>query len=267
MAKRILYAIPALCLLFTLVYFHGLYAQLLLAGVTVACTHEMMSALKGCARPMRGVGYAYAALIFPAYAFAGGFAGVLGLLVLGVMAVLSVLVLSERDAPDGLMTALCMLYPGLFCAFMIALVAAPPPAASRFLLIIAFGAAVATDTFAYLAGRLFGRHKLLPAVSPKKTVEGAVGGLLFGTAAVAALGISLQAAFGVNIRPLWYVALGFGLSVMTQMGDLAASYIKRRFGIKDFGHIMGEHGGVLDRLDSVLFICPAVFAFYLLIAA
>ena len=81
------------------------------------------------------------------------------------------------------------------------------------------------------------------------------------------LGVTLQDYFGVGMNPLWYVLLGLVLSVMTQIGDLAASLVKRRLGIKDYGYIMGEHGGAMDRLDSVLFISPAVFAFYYVLVA
>ena len=265
MVKRILYAIPALALFFSVLYLHGLYAQLVIAAAALLCAHEMMRALKSVSRPVFALGYLYTVLLYPAYAFAGGFCGVAVLLVLGVMLAVCVPMLSGRDAAGSMVTALTMIYPGLFAAFLLALAITPEPEMSRFLLIIAFGAAVVTDTFAYMIGRLFGKHKLLPAVSPKKTVEGAIGGLVFGTAVVWALGFGLQNLFGVGIEPLWYLALGFALSILSQLGDLAASFIKRRLGIKDFGSFMGEHGGALDRLDSVLFISPAVFGFYLLI--
>lgn len=267
MTKRILYAIPALLLLASVLYFHGVYAQIVVAAVALLCAHEMMRSVTPKARPLRGLVYAYTALLLPAYSFVSGFVGIMALLVLSVMILLIALVLSGRGALDGLLTALPMLYPGLFFAVMLAIVVTPSPDTSRFLLIMAFGAAIITDTFAYLSGRLLGKHKLIPAVSPKKTVEGAVGGLVFGTGAVVLLGIGLGQPFGIELKPLWLLALGVVLSILTQMGDLAASYIKRRLDIKDFGHIMGEHGGVLDRLDSVLFIGPAVFAFYMLIAA
>lgn len=267
MGKRILYAIPALALLLSAIYVHGLYAQLVVAAVAVLCVHEMMAAEAGVGRPMRALGYGYAALLYPAYAYVGGLTGVAILTALCVMAVFAVLVLTGRDAADGLVTALPMLYPGLFCAFLLALFCIENADISRFLVIIAFGSAVITDSFAYFCGRLFGKHKLIPKVSPKKTVEGAVGGLVFGTGAVVLLGALLQERFHIGMNPLWYALLGLVLSALTQIGDLAASFVKRRLGVKDYGHIMGEHGGALDRLDSVLFICPAVFAFYFVLVA
>lgn len=81
------------------------------------------------------------------------------------------------------------------------------------------------------------------------------------------LGMLLQPLFGVHLSVWWYLPLGIVLSVLAQVGDLAASSMKRWFGIKDFRRMMGPYGGVMDRLDSVLFIAPVVFAFYMIIVA
>ena len=267
MVKRVLIAIPALALLVSVIWIHGLYAKIVVALIGVLCVHEMMNAASGMSRPMRAVGYAFAVLLYPAYQYVGGQTGVAILLTVGVMVVFTVLVFSGRSVVDGLFTVLPMAYPGLFFASMLGLLCTPPVQASRFLLLIAFGSAVITDTFAYFGGMLFGRHKLAETISPKKTVEGAISGTIFGTAAVLAFGALMQNSFGVYLQTWSYLPLGLVLSILGQVGDLSASAVKRRFGIKDFGHIMGEHGGAMDRLDSVLFICPAVFAFYTIIVA
>ncbi|MBE6683363.1 MAG: phosphatidate cytidylyltransferase [Ruminococcaceae bacterium] len=102
-----------------------------------------------------------------------------------------------------------------------------------------------TDTFAYFSGMLFGKKKLCPEISPKKTIAGAVGGTLFGTAAgVIVLWIAID-------KPLLGI-IALPLSIISQFGDLAASVIKRRFGVKDYGKIFPGHGGVLDRFDSII---------------
>ena len=102
-----------------------------------------------------------------------------------------------------------------------------------------------TDTFAYFSGMLFGNKKLCPNISPKKTVAGAIGGTLFGTlAGVVVLWIALG-------KPLLGL-IALPLSIVSQFGDLAASVIKRRFGVKDYGRIFPGHGGVLDRFDSII---------------
>ena len=134
------------------------------------------------------------------------------------------------------------------------------------------------DTCAYFAGRAFGKHKLCPVVSPKKTVEGAVGGVLGSMAAgcVLTLVYSLLSAkynvISIQVQPKHYlVLLGMGAvaSVLGILGDLFASSVKRQVGIKDYGTIFPGHGGILDRFDSVMFIAPFVsiavrYFFYLL---
>ena len=123
------------------------------------------------------------------------------------------------------------------------------------------------DTAAYFAGRAFGRHKLAPIVSPHKTVEGAVGGVLGSMAAgcVLTLVYSLLSAkynvISIQVQPKHYlVLLGMGAvaSVLGILGDLFASSVKRQVGIKDYGTIFPGHGGILDRFDSVMFIAPFV---------
>jgi phosphatidate cytidylyltransferase len=250
------------------VYLHGWFAAVAVALIGVLCVHEMLNAVShGTARPMRAAAYAFAALLFPAYHFAGGLTGIAALFMLCVIAVCVLVVVTGRSGADGAATVLPMVYPGLFLGALVMVLRMPEKAQSQFLLIMAFGAAIVTDSFAYFCGRLLGRHKLAPAISPKKTVEGAVGGTVFGAGAVVALGLLLQPMCGLPISPWIYVALGLVLSVLSQIGDLTASVVKRQYGVKDYGRIMGPHGGAMDRLDSVLFISPAVLVFYYLIAS
>ena len=123
------------------------------------------------------------------------------------------------------------------------------------------------DTFAYFAGRAFGKHKLAPIVSPNKTVEGAIGGIcgsmLIGVIATVIYGMlsGRYAAFTVEVTVRHYlVVVGMGAiaSVLGILGDLFASAVKRQVGIKDYGTIFPGHGGILDRFDSVMFIAPFV---------
>jgi phosphatidate cytidylyltransferase len=123
-----------------------------------------------------------------------------------------------------------------------------------------------SDTFAYFCGTALGKHKLAPHISPKKTVEGSVGGLLGTALALAVYGLIMRHLFdlhGVNYALL--ALLGVFCSVFGQIGDLSASIIKRECGIKDFGKILPGHGGMLDRFDSVLFVAPLVYYFLIFI--
>ena len=123
---------------------------------------------------------------------------------------------------------------------------------------VALGA-IATDTGAFFIGTYFGKHKLIPDVSPKKTVEGAIGGAL-----ICVLAISLYGALVFNKvaykNPLWqYIIMGVLCGAVAQIGDLAASCIKRYCGIKDFGKIVPGHGGILDRMDSAILLSPLIY--------
>lgn len=116
-----------------------------------------------------------------------------------------------------------------------------------------------TDTFAYFSGYFFGKHKLIPAVSPKKTVEGAVGGSLATTVVYGVYGWFVTGDVTLTVI---LTAVGLAASIVSQFGDLSASLIKRHWGIKDYGNLFPGHGGVLDRFDSIL----AVSAFLYLIS-
>lgn len=115
------------------------------------------------------------------------------------------------------------------------------------------------DTGAYTAGRIFGKHKLSPKLSPKKTWEGAAGGFAATTASVFLVRFFMLP--GITI--LVAVLLSFLLSVSCQIGDLAESFIKRGVGVKDSGSLIPGHGGILDRIDALLFGAPVVYFFSL----
>ncbi len=124
-------------------------------------------------------------------------------------------------------------------------------------LLVFFGAWV-TDTFAYFTGRFFGKHKLNPEISPKKTIEGSIGGMAFCMLAFAGFGLVMQFAFDLRVNYWMLLAAGLICSFVSQIGDLITSLIKREHGVKDFGVIFPGHGGVLDRFDSILAISPVL---------
>lgn len=113
------------------------------------------------------------------------------------------------------------------------------------------------DTAAYFAGRLLGRHKLAPVISPNKTIEGFMAGLA-ASAALTVFYLSRQPPF--SCRPIWWLALiGIGLGALAQAGDLFESIFKRAVGVKDSSTALAAHGGFLDRVDSLLFTIPAFY--------
>nr|MBQ6241588.1 phosphatidate cytidylyltransferase [Lachnospiraceae bacterium] len=131
---------------------------------------------------------------------------------------------------------------------------------------LVFIASWGSDTLAYCAGRLFGRHKMTPELSPKKTWEGAAGGVLGG----ALLGFLYALAFRSHLQFLGDPLLATPLlcaagSIVSQIGDLAASAVKRSVGVKDYGNLIPGHGGILDRFDSVIVTAPLVYYLLLLV--
>ncbi len=124
-----------------------------------------------------------------------------------------------------------------------------------------FAIAIGSDTGAYLVGTRFGKRKLVPLLSPNKTVEGAFGGLLGSVVLCILVGLGIVLLFEdvhIDAIPVFAVMGLFG-SVVSQLGDLVASGMKRQTGIKDFGKIMPGHGGVVDRMDSFLVVAPYVY--------
>ena len=145
---------------------------------------------------------------------------------------------------------LCVVYPELFqrshCVFLI---------------LSAMYCAWMSDTWAYFVGSKLGKHKLAPKISPKKSVEGAIGGV-FGTTLVCVVTYFIcdYTCFRNDTLNVWMVLLGaIVLAILGMCGDLSASVIKRNFGEKDFGNLFPGHGGVLDRIDSFLVTMPAMY--------
>lgn len=128
----------------------------------------------------------------------------------------------------------------------------------KYLILVPLIAAFGSDAFALFAGMAFGKRKLAPELSPKKTVEGAMGGFVGAVALCLVYAAVLQLGFACQVNYLAFAVYGGLGSVVSQIGDLSFSYIKRQYGLKDFGNIFPGHGGVLDRFDSVIFCAPLV---------
>ena len=128
----------------------------------------------------------------------------------------------------------------------------------RAYLLLPFILSFACDTFAYFVGCSIGKHRLAPKVSPKKSVEGFLGGLIGNALCGLLFAFCMDRCFGANIGYGAMVVLALVCGTVAQIGDLSFSLIKREFGIKDYGHLFLGHGGVLDRFDSVLFVTPFI---------
>jgi phosphatidate cytidylyltransferase len=197
-----------------------------------------------------------AALPLAAYAGEEYFLGA----IIGVIAVLSgAFTLTEdppRDVQDWVWGVAIALYFGALASYFVLLREHPN---GRDLLFFTVITVWATDTGAYAVGRFIGRHKLAPAISPGKTLEGTLGSLVTGFIAVFVLNEALDLGFALEHR----IALGLILPPLIGVADLAESALKRSLSIKDSSGLVPGHGGIADRLDSLLFAAPAVY-YYLL---
>ena len=136
----------------------------------------------------------------------------------------------------------------------------------NFYIWLVFIGAFLTDTCAYFIGCRFGKRKLCPSISPNKTVEGAIGGLVGGGLAFVLFGIIVNIFFAESLGDKHFslillFVLGIISAIASEIGDLVASSIKRQFNIKDFGNLLPGHGGILDRCDSIILVAPIIFLF------
>ncbi|MCF0151329.1 MAG: phosphatidate cytidylyltransferase [Firmicutes bacterium] len=157
----------------------------------------------------------------------------------------------DHDVFDGPLAALAALYIGYFSIHIVL------TSENTSWIWLVFLSAFGTDTMAYFTGYFLGKHKLCPNLSPKKTVEGAVGGVL-GSMLLCLL-------YGLLFEPsgaVYCAAAGLFASPFAQAGDLIASAFKRKMGIKDYGKLIPGHGGVMDRIDSVLLTAPVIYYVY-----
>ena len=135
----------------------------------------------------------------------------------------------------------------------------------RYLVFVPFVLAFLSDTGAYFAGYFFGKHKLAPVISPKKTIEGMVGGVLGAMVGMVIYCLILQFGFDFKCNYMFALIYGFVGSFAAVFGDLCFSVVKRQTGIKDYGNLIPGHGGILDRFDSMMVVGPLAEVLLLLL--
>jgi phosphatidate cytidylyltransferase len=166
-------------------------------------------------------------------------------------------VASGRPGPEILRNAAAALFPIVYIGLPLGALAAVRVLGGREAVLLMMATIVISDSAQYYTGRALGRRPLAPTISPKKTVEGAVGGLVFGT-----LAFVVGARFVFGTAPALLVTLvGASIAALGIVGDLFESLLKRSAGVKDSGALIPGHGGVLDRIDSWLFAAPVYYVF------
>ena len=251
MVQRTGTAIGLLLAALTLVAFREAVFPYIYMLTAVSAQWEMVKALKaGGYRPMTAVVMAFIVLLYPAWVWYK--LGCILVFCLAGFAILAIYVCrKDRSLRDVMASLFALCYPGSGFLFMILLNSIQPPAMATFGFAAAILVPAVGDIFAFLTGKYLGKTPLAPHVSPNKTVEGTVGGALGGALTMVLLGLAARQ-WGIS-WPLWqYLLFGLAVDVFGQVGDLVASGIKRTMGIKDFSRCLGSHGGVLDRMDSIL---------------
>lgn len=268
MKTRIITALVALLIFIPVLIFSGTFLFPTVCGLlAIVAVYEMLS----CTGVLKNPAVAIPSFLGAGAAMVGvGFLSRLGsgeerflqYLLIGVYVylfwMLTVAVFSKGKLPVGdALTTAGMVFYIVFGFASVVLLRYEPYGAYLYLLI--FLSAWLTDSGAYFAGVFFGKHKLIPDVSPKKTVEGAIGGIVTCVLTFVIFGVIVGAISDLTPHYIRLALVGAVVSVISMIGDLIASLVKRKYGVKDYGKLFPGHGGVLDRFDSVLATAPFLF--------
>ncbi len=237
-------------------------AVIALAGLALFEVYGLAGRIAAAARPWRSAGIAGSILLLGLLSFAPSWrwtAVAALLLLLGSLASLLIGPL-EVGWSRWAITVAGLIYVGAPCAALILLRDGSSPSGRAWVL-VACAATWGCDTAAFFVGRAVGRRPFFPGISPKKTLEGTIGGILGGS--VITVGVAWAAGLS---HPLWLIALiGLSGSIAAVLGDLVESAIKRAAGVKDSGTLIPGHGGIMDRIDSLLFVASLVLCWRLVL--
>jgi len=254
-ARRILIAIPWIAFAIAIAVLGGLVFALAMVGIGLLCLREYFL-MTAPLRPVRMAAY----IALPAIVLAAYFGTAFNVLLFATASFPLIFVFGARRHPrEGIVvsmgvTVLGAVWIGLPLVHAVLLRDLPDHGAA--LLIDVLVGTFATDTGAYATGRMFGSHRIAPDLSPNKTIEGLIGGFLIGTMAFWFAGLYQDWLSGADA-----LIIGAAVAAIAPIGDLFASMVKRDLGTKDTGKLFGPHGGLLDRLDAVLF--TIVVGYYL----
>ncbi len=254
---RLISGIILVIIAFTTIFYGGdvLFATLLV--VSLIGLMEIYRAVRIEKTPLGGVGYLAAALYYALLRFDRK-EDILMLAILLLVALMAVYVFSfPKYVSEQVTTAFFGVF---YVAVMLSYIYQTRLLAEGLYLVgLVFLCSWGCDTCAYCVGVLIGKHKMAPKLSPKKSVEGAVGGLL-GAALLGALyALAIRKWGGADAKWEIYALICFVGGMISMVGDLAASAIKRNHDIKDYGKLIPGHGGILDRFDSVIFTAPVIY--------
>ncbi len=255
--KRLGSGIILLAAAIALFYMGGMPLLIAFCIISLIGQRELYQAIGIDRKGLSAIGYVMTALYY-VLIYCGGMAYMTEMIVLSLLCFMTAYVITfpeyKTEQVTGAFFGVC--YVSVLMSFVYHTRALPDGVYFVWLILLS---AWGSDTLAYCAGRLFGRHKMAAQLSPKKTIEGAVGGI----AGAALLGLIYGSIFRHGFTtdyPQAVCALACAAgAVISMIGDLAASAIKRNHNIKDYGSLIPGHGGILDRFDSMLFAAPAIY--------
>lgn len=262
--KRVLSGIILFPILAIILIFGNKYlVDVFISIIAIMSLHEFYKAFKGKANPIQWIGYITAGLICFIHLIPSEY--ILPSITLVIL--INVLVLFTQVVVTSMKRNITDIAISLFgvCYIVFFLMFAPLIRDNlqdgKILIWYVFFAAWGTDIFAFSIGRMFGKHKFTE-ISPNKSLEGCAGGILGSIICVLIYTVICNNIWNLEINYLYAFGISVFLSIISQIGDLAASSVKRHCNIKDYSNLIPGHGGILDRIDSVLFILP--FAYFLL---
>lgn len=273
MKTRILAAIPIALILIAALVLQSFVLLALVIFLSIIAQKEMLGALSSDGTvPVKSIAYIFAA-VTPVFAYFHSTIIIFAYMIMIILLFIVCMFGKKYDFKSFTSTLLCTLYPQFFFVFIYLLIYGFMNmdfiGSNPFPLLMAVIPPIFSDIFAYFIGMAFGKKKLCPEISPKKTVAGAWGGIIGGV--IAGVLIWLFFASGIVFGGLTWdmgvvaiIIMGAIVAFISQLGDLSASFIKRHYGIKDYGNLIPGHGGILDRMDSILFSVPVVYIFMII---
>lgn len=271
MIQRIITGVTLIAVLALLLFLDGwFFAVGAFAAIALAVHEELQALVKGGHAPVQWPSFAALAISVPLMM---SYSSLVIIPILTLMSFCVLLQVMRRENPDlidvvvSVLPMLTLVLPGM-CLFGI--LDTEPQALRTMLLCMVFAVAVGGDTFAYFVGSRIGGKKLCPNISPNKTVAGAIGGLfgsIFG-AALVTFGFMLAAPGQAAYPPVWAnLLVGLVGGLAGQVGDLFASMVKRHCQVKDFGTLFPGHGGMMDRMDSIVFTAIIIYCYRVILMA
>ena len=262
MIKRSLTVVIGLPIVLLLVHLGGLFLVIFCAIIAFLGQLELYTAISGKGKPIHLLGYIFTGIYFAAlYSFGAGYELLLMLTIFIILSQICLVVFFKKLTLNEIMTTVYgILYIPVLLAFIIL---TRELELGNYYVWLIFTSAFGCDTFAYLTGTTIGKHKLTGTPSPNKSIEGVLGGVVGAGAVGAVFGFFVTRfsgqfyGTGFIIHAAVISAIG---AVFCVIGDMSASAIKRNTGIKDFGNVFPGHGGVMDRIDSIVLAAPVVFA-------